>query len=317
MPCITTCCCLPFKPHSIATPNIVLQSLHLPCTLDTFYHTFLVDGAPFSFERFQREHIRDHNVVVTPWEPSATDDKNVSHQIRTLSFTHPIKRNVGPTEAHTRRRQAVRRFGIYGITFTNTTHVDGIPAADCFAVHDFWTITPVVDKDADHPHTAITVSVRFAPRFTKRTLFRSVIERNIKRETKEWGAHFETMARAALQQAVELKLHESSERSGLSSVLSQQDYSVALATGRSGMEQQHFFLSSPWYALYLVLVLVLMIVALVLVVLILQLLQTREALSIVQEDIAALRLANHQLLQQQWTLITAQQQHHQQQQRQV
>ena len=294
-----------------------VQSLRLRCSLDTFYRTFLADEAPFSFDRFQREHIRDHNVIVTQWEPdpSNNDDadnndsnRGILQQARTLSFTHPIKKGVGPTEAHTRRRQVVRRYGPHGITFQNTTHIEGIPAADCFSVHDFWTIAPIVDETKDDgQRTTVIVNVRFAPRFTKRTLFRSVIERNIKRETKQWFASYETMTREVLEQAKE-ELNEASEQSEMSLLQVKPDESATPDT-RIRIEQERFLLSSSGLVLCLVLVLVLIIVVLVLVILILQVLQTREALSILQQDLAGLHLENQQLLRQQWMLIAAQQQH--------
>jgi len=286
--------------------------LRLSCSLDNFYRTFLVDNAPFSFDRFQREYIQDQDLIVTPWQPHNSDDdnhdtdetpnapqhgdNNINAQIRTLSFTHPIKKSsmgVGPSEAHTQRRQVIRRYDPHGITFQNTTHVEGIPAADCFSVHDFWTIAPAEDD------STVVVSVRFAARFTKRTLFRNVIERNIKRETKEWFVSFSKMAHAALEEATAaaatttLPLDEASERTAVTAVAGTPGKSEAILLG--GMDQDRLLIW--WRSVYWIIVLGLVIVALALVVLILQVVQTREALSYLQQDTAALRQENQQLLQ--------------------
>lgn len=241
-------------------------------------------------------------MIVTPWQPHNKDDNNEQQssprhdnsnaQIRTLSFTHPIKKGsvgVGPSEAHTQRSQIVRRYDPLGITFQNTTHVEGIPAADCFSVHDFWTIASAGDS-------SVVVSVRFAARFTKRTLFRNVIERNIKRETKEWFASFSKMAHAALEQTTAstatLPLDEASERTAVSAVAGKPGESETIL---GGMDQDRLWL---WLrSVYWIIVLGLIIVALVLVALILQVVQTHEALSILEQETVALRQENQQLLQ--------------------
>lgn len=73
----------------------------------------------------------------------------------------------------------MRRFEDKGITLENSTKVSNIPASDTFSVEDHWVVA------ADGPDHVI-LSVYFAPRFVKRTMFKSLIEKNVRQETSGW-----------------------------------------------------------------------------------------------------------------------------------
>jgi VAD1 Analog of StAR-related lipid transfer domain len=160
--------------------------------LEKFYDLFLADDAPHSFDHFQQEFVRDRNVTMTLWENNTREDCGNGDMVlvcsRVLSFIHAIKSTLGmgPSEAKTTRRQILHRYKDYGLTVENITIVEGIPAADSFSVHDFWKIEA---QGANH----VIVSARFAPRFNKRTMLKSLIEKNILRETKEWFSGYSRM----------------------------------------------------------------------------------------------------------------------------
>ena len=259
-----------------------MQSLRLACSLDSFYRNFLADEAPFSFDRFQRENIQDHDVDVTRWqqpEEGPTEPSGVQISVRTLSFTHPIRKTsmgMGPKEARTRRRQILKRYGDYGITIENNINVEGIPSADCFSVHDFWKIAA---DGTDH----IVVSVRFAPRFTKRTFLRGMIEKNIKKESKAWFVEYTKMVHAALEDGAVI---DESEKGG-----------IVAGRGTMVADEAGLFVQTWLRSVYPLVLLGVVLVLCVLAILILQLMQARDAMSVMREEMVALRQANHHFQQ--------------------
>jgi len=147
--------------------------------------------------RYQTENIKDRDVEVTPWEIGNDDDKEKScFMKRTITFSHPIKTNsmgLGPSEARTRRIQSLWRFeGDRGIVLENKTFVDGIPASDSFHVFDRWLLEP-------QGETQLMLSASFEIRFTKRSLFRGIIEKSVKKETVDWWIGFITMLQEVLK----------------------------------------------------------------------------------------------------------------------
>jgi hypothetical protein len=176
------------KPKDPPLHEVGIESLCLSCSLDTFFQQFLADNAPYSLLRYQSDYIKDQDVNITPW--SIDQDGNYT---RTLTFTHPIKNSfgLGPSSAHTTRRQLLRRFRGYGICLENTTRIGGIPSADAFYVQDHW----VIEADGDY---RVKLQVRFDTRFTKLALFKAIIEKSVRRETKEWLIGYTAMLQEAL-----------------------------------------------------------------------------------------------------------------------
>lgn len=170
------------------------KDVRLECTLDQYFDLFLSDGATCSFTHFQKDVIADKDVTITDWKIVDEGARSTNKEYtRTLSFTHPIRSSIGPSEAHTERQQVLKRFSSHGMILMNSTRVSGIPAADCFRAEDFWII------EAEGNET-ILVSARFAPRFHRRTMLKSIIERSIKRETTEWFRLYFDMVRTALEE---------------------------------------------------------------------------------------------------------------------
>ena len=99
---------------------------------------------------------------------------------------------LGPTEAKTNRQQRLQRFSGKGMLLGNETTVDGVPGADAFKVMDRWLIETVNDGQS------VQLSASFEIVFTKRSLFRSIIEKSIKKETREWWNGYHEMLTNAL-----------------------------------------------------------------------------------------------------------------------
>jgi hypothetical protein len=80
----------------------------------------------------------------------------------------------------------------------NITKVEGIPMADCFQVMDQWIFQPSGTRDHDRP--CLTLSVSFQVDFVKRTMFKSLIQKNVKSETKKWFSGYVEVLRSVLEQ---------------------------------------------------------------------------------------------------------------------
>ncbi|GAX10665.1 hypothetical protein FisN_14Lh173 [Fistulifera solaris] len=114
---------------------------------------------------------------------------------RSITFTHPVKAmamGLGPSEARTKRHQRLWRFD-QGMLLENTTYIEGIPHADTFCICDRWLI-------AQSTSTSVQLSSSFEIQFTKRSLFRSLIEKSVKRETLEWWTGYTKMIQDVLSQ---------------------------------------------------------------------------------------------------------------------
>lgn len=166
-----------------------IKSLHLACSLDNFFRTFLDNDAPYSLDHFQREYIRDCDVTITRWESG-----NEESHYRTITFSHPIRSivGVGPSMAFTTRKQRLQRYDQYGICIENITRVEGFPSADAFFVQDCWLIEAISE-------TQIQVSTRYDVRFTRRAILKSIIQNSIRKETKYWFNTYAKMIQTVFQ----------------------------------------------------------------------------------------------------------------------
>ena len=132
---------------------------------------------------------------------------------RKLTYMHPLSGNMmGPSEAETFRLQTLKRYGKYGAILTNTTTVGkSVPMGDCFRVEDQWVIeqssqsqSPQSKKNDSNDDThasyySLTLSVKFRSVFVKRTMFKSMITKNVISETNKWFIGYEKMMKVALQ----------------------------------------------------------------------------------------------------------------------
>ena len=165
--------------------------------MDKIFDLFFADLAEYPISRYQTETIHDKDIKVTPWNGNK-DNATVS--TRTIEFWHPIKSNVGPSGAQTTRQQTCQRFGSLGFIIENTTKVKGIPAADCFQVKDRWVFEKAsTERNSDPAEvSSISMTVSFHISFTKRTMLKPIIEKNIRHETKAWFEGYLKMVQKAL-----------------------------------------------------------------------------------------------------------------------
>lgn len=173
-----------WSPRNTCTnSNSRSKLLELPVSLERFFEMFFADNAPYSLDFFQRNTIGDRDIQITGWDFDSDGAFN-----RTVTFLHPIKNSygVGPSEARTTRQQRLRRFGDLGMCVENTTVAEGIPSGDAFFVQDHW----VIEASSDD---SVRLSTRFGTRFTKRALFRGMIEKSILKETQDWLAGYQAM----------------------------------------------------------------------------------------------------------------------------
>jgi len=205
------------------------------CTLNDWFDLFFSDDAAFSLARYQLEEIGDRDVQFDSWrrkpmqEMDDEDDDGIPELEREIKYIHPINglgSMIGPSEAETFRRQSLKRYSRCGAVLKNVTTVGkSVPMGDCFRVEDKWIIERHDHKhnnDSDHEHQqdqctcTLTLSVSFRIVFVKRTMFKSLIQKNTNSETKRWFAGYQAMIQRALsseehRERIQLRLRQRNE----------------------------------------------------------------------------------------------------------
>ena len=176
------------KPKQPPLGEVGIDGIVLPCDMDTFFQYFWADHAQHSLEYYQREYVKDQDVQLTGWDLGSDGFFR-----RTLQFRHPIQNSLGlgPSAADTTRQQKLRTYAGLGITLENKTLVAGIPAADSFYIQDHWVLEAVGENQ-------VRLTVRYDTRFIKRSMFKSIISKSIRKETKEWMAGYLDMVQSVL-----------------------------------------------------------------------------------------------------------------------
>lgn len=166
---------------------------------------FVSHEASFPISMYQEESIHDKNISYSKWKRRQGSADTILFPPlfeREIGFVHPLNNTVGPSQAKTDRQQSFQRFGAMGATLQNITMVQGVPGADCFRVEDRWIVESVDDS-------SVKLSVYFQVVFTKRTMFKPIIQKNVKAETKKWFHGYAKFLRHAL--------HEDDKKDGRSS----------------------------------------------------------------------------------------------------
>lgn len=210
--------------------EVGIDGIVLPCDVETFFQTFWADNAVHSVEYYQREYVKDQDIKLTGWDLGSD-----GYFRRSLQFRHPIQNSLGlgPSSADTTRQQKLRQYTGLGITLENRTQVSGIPAADSFYVQDHWVVEA-------HGENQVKLTVRYDTRFTKRSMFKSIITKSIRKETKEWMAGYADMVQTVLAQK---SPHRSSS-----------NRSVAVTLPAPSVETQKFIRETLESAYHLILV---------------------------------------------------------------
>lgn len=286
-----------FSQHTACT---FPQNTVLACSLEAFMDMFISNEASFPIARYQKEHIHDKHLSYSKWKKrTSTIPEQATLAIfpptfdREISFVHPLNNTVGPSQAKTNRRQCFQRFGALGATLQNITNVEGVPGAECFRVEDRWVIESVGD-------TSIKLSVYFQIPFSKRTMFKSIIQKNIKAETKKWFHGYVKFLHHALQEDDKKEDRGLSSRSNAppSSSLASSEGSETEATPTSSSESRNKHTSSliggprrsPLPSL-----IVWLAVLLVLCGMVLQLFQLRQSVHSLHDQLITIREENKEL----------------------
>ena len=177
----------------------VLDSIHLPCSLDEFYEKFIANDCPHSFGSFQKSVIGDFELEVKEWEKSK-DSTATACSRRTITFRHPLKHKLGPKDASMEKRQQLHLIPGHGILLKSCTYGKGFPAADAFHVEDMWIIEPC-NADADESgrrSSGVSMSVSFQIQYSKSTMFKKMIDVNTKQEYTQMYDKYMGMVTSAL-----------------------------------------------------------------------------------------------------------------------
>lgn len=160
-----------------------VDDFKLNCSLSDFFDRFLADDAPHSLASYQENVIGDTQVKATNWILADNDCMT-----RTISFCHPIGNNfgIGPSSTMATRKQILHRYGDFGLSLATTTNVIGIPASDAFHVADQWLVEQISSDQ-------ICFTALHGIIFTKRTVFKRLIETSTTSEIQKWYKGYITM----------------------------------------------------------------------------------------------------------------------------
>ena len=196
--------------------KVALEPTKLPhCTLNEWFDLFFSDDATFSLANYQIEEVGDRDVQFDPWRRKTkkktnegyndddADDDGIPELEREIRYIHPINSGIGPSEAETFRHQSLKRYGRYGAILQNVTTVGkAVPMGDCFRVEDKWIIEQKQEQQqhqgSHQQENFLTLSVFFRTVFVKRTMFKSIIQKNAISETKKWFQGYSAMIQKAL-----------------------------------------------------------------------------------------------------------------------
>lgn len=169
--------------HESRFQERAIDDLKLNCSLSDFFDRFLADDAPHSLISYQENVIGDTQVKATKW--ILADDECMT---RTISFCHPIgnKFGIGPSSTMATRKQTLHRYGDFGLSLATVTNVIGIPASDAFHVADRWLVEQISSDQ-------ISFTALHGIIFTKRTVFKRVIETSTMSEIQKWYKGYSTM----------------------------------------------------------------------------------------------------------------------------
>ncbi|KAG7341379.1 protein of unknown function DUF4782 containing protein [Nitzschia inconspicua] len=183
-----------------AYEHVAVEPTQLSLSPSEFFDLFFSDSAPHSLAKYQNEQIGDKDIKFTSWMVS--DGGRAADVLvleRDIDYVHPLNNSMGPSEAKTSRKQKCCQYGNHAIVIQNITSVEGIPMADCFQVHDQWIIIQNQNSDSENIASS-TLSVSFQIDFMKRTMFKSLIQKNVKAETKKWFQGYLEMLKIALKE---------------------------------------------------------------------------------------------------------------------
>ena len=153
-------------------PNLVVENLQLPCSMEEFVGHFFADDASYSIPRFL-ESRGDTSLEASAWVSASPAADH--HRTRVVHYKHPVNAPLAPPQAGARKEQTLVRYGDLGLCLESRTIVDVVPMADCFYVDDRIRVQP------DGPKSVV-INMEFEITFVKSTLFKSIISKTTRSE---------------------------------------------------------------------------------------------------------------------------------------
>ncbi|KDD76231.1 hypothetical protein H632_c306p0 [Helicosporidium sp. ATCC 50920] len=150
---------LPKRPETMTE----VKSFELPCTLQTFWDTFLSDRSRF-WKSFH-EACGEQSVKLSRWHGVQ------GAVMRDLEFVKMLSGGLGADRAYCSQTQRLSVHRGPSLLFQSCQVMNDIPYADHFTVETFWTLESVPSKKA------VKISACVGVPFTKRTMLKSVIEK--------------------------------------------------------------------------------------------------------------------------------------------
>lgn len=149
----------------------VLNDVILAVGLDTFYKSFVSDGAEQSIAKHQI-NLGDFDVHAGPWEKCELD-KDV--MVRTITYNHPLV--LG--SAQTIKEQKLKLVETHGMFLSTTTKVMNVQVANNFVIEDLILIEST-------NNTELILNAYFRVHFTRETYFDGIIGQQINAEMQNW-----------------------------------------------------------------------------------------------------------------------------------
>jgi len=167
-----------------------LPDIALPVQMDVYEAQFLANEAPHSIGTYQRDTIGDIDIETSQWQSSAED----GGLTRCITYIHPINVPMAPPRAGATKQQRLTKYGTHGVVLETNTVVNDLPKTDCFVVEDRILLESTDDG-------GIILSAWFNIRFTKKTVFKSIIEKTTASEFQEWFRKYGEMIKRVVATA--------------------------------------------------------------------------------------------------------------------
>jgi hypothetical protein len=174
----------------------------LPITVQDFADLFVEDSSEHSWLKFH-ELEKDRELKCEKWRtwkvPKGSKQENAYlTKTRDLKFFKPVNL-PGLAETRGRKIQKYIRFHEEGLIVCSSTHLEDVPAADCFSVEDVISVKKAY-KEGENPK--IDVQISFEVKFVKSTMMKYFIESNTETQvTKEKHRFYDYLLKYAQELA--------------------------------------------------------------------------------------------------------------------
>ncbi|GMH86959.1 hypothetical protein TrVE_jg3484 [Triparma verrucosa] len=160
-------------PLTLSDPNLSLKynvyptPQSIPSKIPTVFSKFISDSAEFNLLAYHTR-LGDESITITPW----------SDYKREINFTCKTGSPIGPEKSRAIKSQTIK-IHPNGFKVTTETRLLDVPNGDAFYVTECFCVI----EDGDD---RIFILDGFEVNFVKSTMFKSIIERKTKEETRKW-----------------------------------------------------------------------------------------------------------------------------------